>query len=449
MPALLTAAAAAAALTTWTGPIGVPAGEPPLAAVPAPSGGGALIVRGLSSAALPSVGRTPTLTVQRMSAAGAFGRVSTLRRTVLVRDRPRADGGDDLLVWRLGARGPTDLSGGRLALVRATATGALRTLWTAPATTDARADVARDAHGRYALAYPGHGDGKGRQSVMVVTSADGRRFTRPRALSREGRAVRFALTTDVGVAVGPRGAPIAIVSQFARAGRADGLPGRTTALRARANGTVVARWALGRADGLIATEQAADGRVAVLVHDTGITTEHGECTSDGQGRHVSATASTPGARDFPPLRDLESQTSYCPDGGAPRLLALRGDAFSVVFGAIDAAAPRGDVRVASTTADPRAGFAAATTVWPGLQLAGATVDRRDGTLVAALQAPDRYGQGRGVSIAARTADGTLSPAHELTATGALTVLAAGRDGRVLAGVSEVGSAPGALFTAGP
>jgi hypothetical protein len=405
MPALLTAAAtAAAALSTWTGPIGVPAGDPPLAAVPAPAaGGGALIVRGQSYTALPYLSGTPSLTVQRMSAAGAFGRVSAVRGAVLVRSRPRSDGGDDLLVWRLDTK---DRTRGRLALVRATAAGALRTLWTAPEPSDTRGDVARDARGRYAIAYiNGGSEPDGRQTVRVVTSADGRRFTRPRALSREGRAVRFALPTSVGVAVGPHGAPIAVLTQFVRSAP----PGRTTALQARANGTIVTRWALGRADGTVSTEQAPDGRVAVLVHDSGIEGEFGECVGDGRGRHVSATASTAGARAFPPLRDLADQKTYCPDGGAPRLLALPGDAFAVVFGAIDVPGQPGDVRVAPTTADRSAGFAQATTVWPGLQLAGAAADPRDGTLVVALQHADAHGYGQGVSIATRAPDGRADP----------------------------------------
>jgi hypothetical protein len=442
----LSAASAALALPagaqalTVNGPFGVPAGTRPLAAVPAPSGGAVLLVRGARAQDPTSFSGIDTLTVQRVDAegrgAGAAGTISGL----LLRDRPRPDGGDDLLIEQ-----PTaDRAGpARLVLARASADGHLRTLWRSQhPIADLDADVARDAAGRLSIAW--HESTRTTVRVKIATSAGGSRFTAPRTLrDARGAALTFTdalYTQDMAVAVGHDGDPVVALAQYAKGNR-------TLVLRARRDGTVTGRQLFAGAGGLVISQQTPGGRIGLLIHDTGIEGEWGECVGDGQARKVFATTAEPNGRAFHQLRPLDQQSAYCPDGGAPVLVAGAGDQLVVAFGAIDDARQPADVRVAWSS--PGAGFGPPATVWPGAQLTGLVADPRDGTLIAALEDPDRhlFGPGQGVSLTTRAPDGALAAPQRLSATGFLTGFGVGADGRVVAGVRELDRADPALFTA--
>jgi hypothetical protein len=358
------------------------------------------------------------LTVRRIAPDGAVAVTATRLDTQLLEDRPDATGGDDLLVLKRPAT---------VQLLRLTPDGRLRTTWTAPGRAAGTGALARDARGRLALAWLTPGNG-----LRVATSPDGRTFSRAHAVG----AKAIGAVADLAVAVGAGGDPVIAVSRFTA----------TDVLTTTRTGAITGRQHLAHAHGLVATAQTAGGRLGLLIHDTGIEGEQGECVQDGQPRRVWATVAEPRTGRFRAPRRLESQRAYCPDGGAPSLLAGPREQLVVAFGAIpdgDATrTPRTDVAWAS---DGRP-FGPAFTVWPGLGLADAALDPRDGSVVAALTYPDSY-HGHGVTVSERAPDGATTASHELSPAGALGALATGAGGRVLAITSADGGS--SLSTATP
>lgn len=434
------AAPAAAGALTWSGPFAVPPGDPPVAAIPAPDGDSTLLIRGTRLVVPGLTSGTEALTAQRVSGTGRLiGVPARLAGALLIRDRPRPDGGDDLLVSLPGGR--EAIGAGRLALLRAGADGRLRTLWRSPHTiANPRADVARNGAGRFVIAWPQRNGVK--LHINVVTSADGRHFTAPRALRSARRGLPLELTSfeSIGVAVGPGGAPIVAVAQSAAGGS-------TVVLQARRDDVVTRRQTFAGATGLLTTEQTPGGRIGLVIHNTGIEGEWGECVGDGRPRKVYATSAEPRSGRFHGLQQLNEQQAFCPDGGAPRIFAGAHDQLVLAFGAIADGQRSSDVRVAWSS--PGHGFGLASTIWPGVQLAGIAADPRAGTLVAALQGPDPqlFGPGQGVSIAARAPDGAMMAPQQLDTTGRLGTLAVGPDGRTVVTVQARGRDEVTLFTA--
>ena len=431
----------AARATTWGPPEPLPGSTAPLAIVPAP-GGGELVLRGIGPHN-PYAGAADTLvTIQRVAGDGALGKLQTLPGEKLLRERPTAGGGADLLLFA-----PVDRPGtygyGTLRLARVSAAGRVTTLWRSGkgATTDT-ADLGRDAHGRLALAWFVD------RNVRVVTSRDGTRFSAAHTLRERGakRAVDVRSILALAVALRPGGDPVVALTEYDVKLPAGG---RTRVLTASAAGTVTRTQ---RFDGVIGLPQLVatpGGRLGLVVHDTGIEGDFGECVADGHPRRISATTAEPGSGRFRPMTTLNEQTTYCEDGGAPVLMAGLRDQLIVAFGAVPSTARTGTPPSISPTVEvawSSAGqaFGAPVATWPGYHLRAAAIDPRDGGVVAGLAAPFQD-FGRGVYVGRRPPAGPPSAPEALSPTDALGPLTVAPDGRTLL----LTTAPLAPGTSGP
>lgn len=384
----------------------------PLSAIGTP-GGGALVVSGTRPNPYDS---GDVITVRRYSATADPAAVATLGKAQLLDER--ASTKDDLLLVRLNAVGLVSL--GRLQLVKLSADGRLRTVWSAPGLSSATATLARDGRGRVAVAWlTGPAGNAGQPIVRLATSRDGRTFSNARTVRQRGGKPLGA--GALALALDRHGAP---VLSIVRSGR----PGATTVARISARGTVLSSQRFSTVSGTPSMAQTASGRIALLVHDTGIEGEIGECVGDGSPRRVWAAVAEPGSTRFGAPASLNTQRAYCGDGGAPELLTAPGNAFVVAFGAIPDGTAVPEVRVA--TAAPGAGFADAPVVWPGHGLAGAAIGPRDGSLVVALD-------GNPLLSARQGADGALAAPAVLASGTALGTFVPDRvNGGVLATTTD-------------
>jgi len=95
-------------------------------------------------------------------------------------------------------------------------------------------------------------------------------------------------------------------------------------------GRVLRRQVFSRVAGLVSIAVTPAGRVGVLVEDTGIEGEAGECVSDGAGRHVRAVIRERLAKSFGAPQTIESPPFGCGSGGA-LLRATRGEGLTAIY----------------------------------------------------------------------------------------------------------------------
>jgi hypothetical protein len=395
----------AAAAFTWSAPQPLTGPGPVIASVPR-ADGSTLLAFGQRS----GPGQGPgSLFLQRLRPNGDVETATTLGQVMVVAQRPAPTGGVDLLVLEGSSRARNTT--GTLALLRLSTALKPRRLWAAERATSL-ADFGRSALGGYAIAW------YDRAGLHVVTSPDGRAFTQPRVLPKAVPQGRFGpLVTDLGVGVDRAGAAVVALTLNASPGRAELL----TVSRA---GRVVRRQEARGVEGLVQVEQTRGGRVGVLVHDTGVAGEAGECVGDGSPRRVWATAAEAAGGGFRPLRKLNEQSAYCGDGGAPLLVAGPGEALTAVWGALRDATPETHV----AQARKGAGFPAGALAWPGYAFGRAAAADPAGGVLVALQHPGVQ-LPRGVLVARRAPGGAAEAPQELSADatpGTLVVDAAGK-----------------------
>ncbi|MEA2151704.1 MAG: hypothetical protein QOD69_3534 [Solirubrobacteraceae bacterium] len=322
---------AAAAAAKFPLSIAAPAGGTP--SVLAAGDGGASIVVWATNPVFDGYG---PLTVDTIKAgpAPARRRWSTSRSLLAGVARDRAGDLDLLTMLSSPARGS---DAPRLVLYRARQNGGVRRVWSAGASR--QATIARRGK-RLAIAWiqtvAGHGTGPVRFVLQFVTSPDGRSFTRPRAVEHvlpswlgdqgAGFVTDLALTLDAG------GSPVVALTASRRRAPTLVLASLTP------SGRVRARELTPGVDGLVDAHTTAGGRVAVIVEDTGIEGEDGECVSDHQPRQIWGTVREPHADHFGPVVVLDSGPYSCADSAA-QLVTNAGERPAVLWGSA-AAAPQ-------------------------------------------------------------------------------------------------------------
>ncbi len=232
------------------------------------------------------------------------GKRNSYPDTVVLDSARRGDGGVDLLV----RRGFDVTKPGDLILRRVMPSGRVYDLWSVRSVATDGA-IARGPGGTV-VAWP---EGS---RLRLVVRPDGGLPSRP-------RAARIGLQgyNGVDLAVDRRGRLVAAVTSF-RTGLV--LASVTT------RGRVLQRQLRKGVDGLVRIALTARGRVGVLVEDTGIEGDDGECVGDGQGRHIRVVLRAAGATRFGAAQTVESPPFGCGAGGA-QLLATPNEGFAVVY----------------------------------------------------------------------------------------------------------------------
>ena len=203
----------------------------------------------------------------------------------------------------------------RLVLYRARQGARVRQVWTGPWRPNAA--VARRGNS-VAIAWIEpvrvRGSRPDRQVLRLTTSTGGGRFTRPRAIT--GVLPRFigrddpAYVSDLDLTLDAGGNPVVALTAWHRPAPVLVLASLTRAGRVRA------RKVASGVDGLVDAHTTATGRVAVLVEDTGIEGDAGECVGDGNGRKIWATVREPGTSAFGAVQRLESTPFSCAGTGS-------------------------------------------------------------------------------------------------------------------------------------
>jgi hypothetical protein len=197
----------------------------------------------------------------------------------------------DLLV----RRGSDLTKRGDLVLRRVHADGRINDLWSIrTAATDAT--LARGSK-RTHVVWPAG------SVLRIVTRPDGGIPTKP-------RTARVALRdgyVSLDLAVDRRARLVAAVGSSA---------GGTLVASLTPRGTVLARQVFRRASGLVQVAVTSGGRAGVLVEDTGIEGEGGECVRDQEGRHIRAIVREAAATRFAAVQTIESPPFGCGSSGA-------------------------------------------------------------------------------------------------------------------------------------
>ncbi|MEJ7798493.1 MAG: hypothetical protein WKF42_08345 [Solirubrobacteraceae bacterium] len=216
----------------------------------------------------------------------------------------RRDGGVDMLL----RRGADRLMRAQLTLRRVMPSGRIYDLWSH----DSAATVGALARGRDRTVTVWAERG----GLRIITRPDGGLPTRRRdvPLGQPG-------TISLGLALDARGR----LSMAATTPR-DGLV--VAALTRR--GGVLRRQVYRRASGLVEMVATPAGRVGVLVEDTGIEGDGGECVADGRGRHIRAVVRERLAKRFGSLQTIESPRFGCGSGGA-LLRATRQEGLTAIY----------------------------------------------------------------------------------------------------------------------
>lgn len=281
------------------------------------------------------------------------GRRTTFADTAVLDSVARRDGGVDLLV----RRGADPLARADITLRRIMPTGKIYDLWSVR--TRATQGALARGNARTFVAWP-------EGSVLkLISRPDGGIPTRPRdaRLGLRGAA-------DVDLAVDARGQLVAAV-----------VSGRDTVVASlRSNRTLLHRQIRRDVSGLLDLAVTNAGRVGLLVEDTGIEGEGGECVADGGGRHIRVLVRERSAALFGPARTIESPPFGCGSTGA-LLRALTADRLVAVYQGGSYDHPPLLVRAATAPADGP--FAAPATVATDAR-ADAAVVTHDGRLVTAL-----------------------------------------------------------------
>jgi hypothetical protein len=118
-------------------------------------------------------------------------------------------------------------------------------------------------------------------------------------------------------------------------------------------------------DGLVQLETTARGRVAVVVDDTGIEGERGECVGDSAGRRLFASTRERTSARFHVVQRLDAHPLDCGSGGAK--LETIGERVSVLW-----TRPGGARTIQGVQAEPGRSFPAPTALASGAILQAAT-----------------------------------------------------------------------------
>ena len=152
---------------------------------------------------------------------------------------------------------------------------------------------------------------------------------------------------------------------------------------------VTSRQVVSGVEGLVSDVRVTEaGRVVVLVEDTGIEGEVGECVDDGKPRRVWAAVREPAAQRFSAARVLESLNFVCSASGA-QLASGGGERVVALWGVASEAEPHVPPAVRQADALGGSPFAAPRTSFGGVSLGDAIFDGQGGLAVAGFAAPDR------------------------------------------------------------
>jgi hypothetical protein len=308
------------------------------------------------------------LTIDTIEAgpAPARRRWSTARSLLAGVARDRAGDLDLLTMLSADARGSDEP---RLVLYRARQNGGVRRVWSAGASRQAA--VARRGK-RVAVAWTqtiaAHGAGPGRLVLRLVTSRDGRRFTRPRGVSHVLpswlSANEPAFVNDLALTLDAAGNPVIALTASRRHAPALVLASLSP------SGRVRFRQVTTGVDGLVTAQTTAGGRVAVVAEDTGIEGETGECVSDHEPRQIWGTVRERHAKHFGPVVLLGSGPYDCADSAA-QLVTNAGEDPAVLWGSA-AAAPQTPPTVKLAVAGLGKPFGSPATIAGGALLRTAT-----------------------------------------------------------------------------
>lgn len=220
-----------------------------------------------------------------------------------------------------------------------------------------------------------------RSQIKLVMSRDGSHFTHARTIT--GVLPRFPrigpvssvndldLTLDahhrpvLGVTISRRVKPVLVLA----------------ALTAR--GRVRTRQISNDVDGLVHLETTPRGRVAVVVDDTGIEGERGECVSDPTGRRLFASTRARTSARFHTVQRLDAHPLECGSGGAQ--LATIGERVAVLW-----TRPGGARTIQGVQAEPGRSFAAPTALASGAILQAATGWRGQLVFASTIPSADVY-----------------------------------------------------------
>jgi hypothetical protein len=287
----------ATAGATFATPVEIPAaaGEVPQALAFTNAGKGVVVTQ---VPAGPDGG--PTQILVRFPA----GTRETFTNTTLLDSAQRKDGGVDLLVRR----------GSDLTLRRLKANGKAYDLWSVK-TTSGRAALARGAN-RTVVAW------REGTTLRLVTRPDNGIPSKPRIAH-----LALPSVADLALAVDVSNRLVAAVST-----KQSGLI--LASLTAR--GTVLQRQVFKKVSGLLSAVVSTHGRVGVLIEDTGIVGDGGECVADSGGRHVRVAMRERKAKRFRDVQTIESPPFGCGSTGAI-LRAGPKDIFALLFqgGSVD------------------------------------------------------------------------------------------------------------------
>ncbi|MDX6681098.1 MAG: hypothetical protein QOG94_1137 [Solirubrobacteraceae bacterium] len=281
------------------------------------------------------------------------GTRTTFARTTILDSVNRADGAVDLLV----SRGATSRSRRQLTLRRVLPSGRILDLWSHDSSATVGA-LARGSDRTLAIWRDG-------AKLVTIARPDGGLPTHARDVALGARGV-------VGLALAIDGRGRISVAAMARGGLV------VAALTRR--GAVLRRQRYRGASGLVSMAVTPGGRAGVLIEDTGIEGDVGECASGGHGRHIRAVVRERLAKSFGALRTIESPPSGCGSNGA-LLRATRDESFTAIYQGGSAEHPPLLVRQAAARRGH--GFGRPSTLLADAR-AGTAVVTKDGELVVGL-----------------------------------------------------------------
>jgi hypothetical protein len=418
---------AAAAAADFTLTIPAPAGgSPRVFETGARTGeGGASIVVWSTDSVCEGLG---PLTVDTMFAGpGRARRRWTAERSTLA-DVARDSAGDLDLLTMAGSATPGTFEA-RLVLYRAVQNGRVRRVWSGGRSW--KAAVARRGR-RLAIAWlqtiGGHGSSPGRVVLRLVTSPDGRRFSAAHTIGHvlpswlSGDQPGFV--NDLALALDAGGRPVVALTASRRAAPALVLATLTT--RGRVRSRQLARGV----DGLVDAQATRSGRVAVIVEDTGIEGEVGECVSDHKPRRIWGTIRDAHATRFGAVVMLHTGPYTCEDSPA-QLVTGSSSVPAVVWGSA-AGAPQTPPSVMLALALPGGPFAPAVTIASGALFRTATWREGGGILSVVTTRPTDPHNLYGGPLVHQgvTAGSGVSPAEPFDPAGAETVISATTDSDV-------------------
>lgn len=304
------AVASAVAPSVAPAPLVLPAvdGEVPVGLALGADGRGALVTHGAGEGGTLSVIQIPTGTRQDLA------RVTVLDRAV------RRDGGVELLVQR----NATPSRGPELTRYRVMPSGrVLASLFSTKATVGA---LTRGRDRSAELWVQG-------SKLKLFVARDGR-------IGGRAREVRLGVSKlrDLALGVDDRGR-LTVAAMTAR----DVLV--VAAITQR--GTVLRRQVYRGVGGRLHMAVTPAGRVGLLIEDTGIEGDGGECVSDHHGRHIRAITRAPLAKRFGPVALVEAPPFGCGSAGA-LLLATHDDGLTAIFQGASSDHPPLRVRMAES-----------------------------------------------------------------------------------------------------